>query len=259
MQRLRLAVASRCLQLPLKGALRRAAEMGASGIQFDARNELRPADLSETGRRQLLHSLTEMGLAVSSLDFPTRRPLADLDQLDSRLNALRETMQLAGRLKAPVVTARIGIVPEEADSEEFRLNVQVLNDLARYGNRVGVTLAVASPRPDPLSRLVQSVTEGPLGINFDPAAIVMAGGAPADAYRSLHSLVVHVIVRDGLRDAELGVEVSLGRGEVPWDELLALFDEAGYTGWCTIDRTQGDDRPGDAARAIQYLRQLALG
>jgi sugar phosphate isomerase/epimerase len=124
-----------------------------------------------------------------------------------------------------------------------------------------VTLLLTSGRggSNNLQQILQDVTEGPLGVNFDPAELAMAGNAPADAYRDLHAHVAHVLARDAVRDAALGVEVALGRGEVPWDELLALFDESGYTGWVTVDRTQGDDKPGDAARALQYLKQLALG
>src|SRR6266404_4886160 len=67
---LKIAVATRCLSLPLKDSLRVAASLGAKGVQFDAREELRPGDLTETGRRQLLHGLGELGLSVASLAFP---------------------------------------------------------------------------------------------------------------------------------------------------------------------------------------------
>src|SRR5262249_36540747 len=39
---LKIAVATRCLNLPLKESLRAAARFGAAGVQFDAREELRP-------------------------------------------------------------------------------------------------------------------------------------------------------------------------------------------------------------------------
>jgi len=103
-----------------------------------------------------------------------------------------------------------------------------------------------------------------LGVNFDPAGLVAAGAgadknSPAGAYRALFAHVTHVLARDAVRDSGIGREVPLGRGEVAWDELFALFEESGYSGWLTVDRTQGDDKPGDAARAVQYLKQLAIG
>jgi sugar phosphate isomerase/epimerase len=78
--------------------------------------------------------------------------------------------------------------------------------------------------------------------------------------RTLHASVWQVRVRDAVREMDgSGVEVPLGRGEVVWDEFLALVDEIGYRGWLTVDRTAGDDKLHDAARAIQYLRRVAAG
>ncbi|MGE3313718.1 MAG: sugar phosphate isomerase/epimerase family protein [Planctomycetaceae bacterium] len=261
MNRLRLAVATRALQLPLKASLRRAAEIGVSGLMLDARKELAPGELSETGRRQLLHMTSELELSVVALDFPTRRPLHDMDRLELRLKALREAMQLAAQLNANVVTVRTGRIPQEPESDETKILIGILNDLARYGNHVGVTVALSpsADQPEPMLRVIEAVTDGPVGLSFDPAAFVMAGVNPSEGFRSFHSRVMHVVARDAVRDADAGVEVSIGRGEVAWDELLALLDEAGYPGWLTVDRTQGDDRPGDVARAVQYLKRIAFG
>jgi sugar phosphate isomerase/epimerase len=77
--------------------------------------------------------------------------------------------------------------------------------------------------------------------------------------RTLHSLILHLTARDAIRDIDAGgLETALGRGEVEWVELLPLLDEINYSGWVTVNRTQGDDRAGDAARAIQYLKNVLL-
>lgn len=261
MKFLRIAIATRCLSLPLKSAVRRAAELGASGVQFDPSKEVVPGELSETGRRQLLHLLAELGLSVASFDFPTRRPLHDPDRLEKRVAALKKAMQLAAQLKASVITLRTGRIPAELDSAERQILIDILNDLARHGNYVGVTLALSpsADQPEAILGVVEAVKQGPIGLNFDPATFVTAGKSPSAAFRKLHRFVSHVVVRDAVRDADSGIEVPVGRGEVEWDEMLALLDEAGYPGWMTVDRTQGDDRPGDVGRAVQYLTRLALG
>ncbi|MGH7200442.1 MAG: sugar phosphate isomerase/epimerase family protein, partial [Planctomycetaceae bacterium] len=185
----RIAVATAAFDQPLKTALQTAADMGADAVQLDARGELRPADLSETGRRQLLHHLAELNLGIASLSLPTRRAFYDLDQLDARLAKTREVMQFAWELKAPLVTLRVGRIPA-ADSGEYRLLVEVLNDLARHGNRVGAVLAVTPTRDEPqlLARLMGEITQGPVGIDFDPAGFAMNGADAVAAYRELHEL-----------------------------------------------------------------------
>jgi sugar phosphate isomerase/epimerase len=257
-----MAVATRSFQEPIKRAVQTAAEMGAQGVQFDLRNEVRPEDLSETGRRQLLHYLEEMNLTVASTMFPTRRAYYDLEELDTRLAATRQAMEFTFQLKAGVFTLRVGRIPAEAESEEYQILRQVLNDLARHGNRVGVTLAITPTRDEPASllQLLGEITEGPVGINYDPATFVMAGQNPAKALADLQEHLMQVLVRDGIRDMDgSGLEVPVGRGEVEWEEVLALLDEAEYKNWLIVDRTQGDDRPGDIRRAMQYLKNVAIG
>ncbi|MGE5192602.1 MAG: sugar phosphate isomerase/epimerase family protein [Deltaproteobacteria bacterium] len=247
--------------MPLKEALRAAANLEAGGVQFDARDELRPGELTDTGRRQLLHGLGELGLSVASLAFPTRRSFYDEEQLDARVAAAKRGMDLAWQLRARVMTARIGKVPPDKESKPYRLLLDVLGDLARHGNQVGATLAITPSHDSPqaLSELIGSIKTGPLGIDFDPAVFVMSGHNPAEALRGLHSLVVHFTARDAIRDADGGgLETALGRGEVDWIELLLLLDEINYPGWVTVTRTQGDDRAGDAARAIQYMKNVLL-
>lgn len=262
MQKLRVAVATGSFGQPIRQALQTAADMGAEGVLIDARSELKPTELSATGRREFLHQLSEIGLQVAALGFSARRSYYDPDQLDGRLAATRAAMEFAYELKARVLVIRAGRVPDDDGSRENQLLAEVLNDLARHGNRVGVTVAITPSRDDParLAQLLGRVTDGPIGVNFDPAAFLMAGHNPSGAFRTLHGHVVHVTVRDALRDMDGGGrEVAIGRGEVDWDEFAALLDEADYRGWLTVERTGGEDKVRDTARAVQYLRQLRMG
>jgi sugar phosphate isomerase/epimerase len=125
-----------------------------------------------------------------------------------------------------------------------------------------VVVAIGQGR-EPASRLVEilrTVTQGPIAINFDPAAAMTSDTSPTEALQGFGDLVTHVMVRDATRDLDgNGSEVPVGRGEVPWVELLALLQEMNYRGWLTVDRTQGDDRVGDAGRAIQFLKSVYRG
>ena len=258
---LRIAIATRALQLPLRHSVQAAHDLGATGIQLDARNEIKPSELSQTGRREFLHRLQDLNLSVASVDFPARRALYDLEELDARLAAARQALEFAYQLGARVMTIRIGHIPEDVESEDYHVLRGVLNDLARHGNRAGTTIAITPARDsaDALAKLLAGITEGPVGINFDPAAFLMAGYEPTQALRTLHTSVVHFVIRDAIRDVDGGgVEVPVGRGEVDWDEFIALVGDAEYRGWLTADRTQGEDKRGDLGRAIQFLRQIGM-
>lgn len=261
MHNLRIALATRCLQLPLRRSLKASAEFGAAGVQFDLRDEVRAADLTETGRRQLLHSLGEHGLTVASATFPTRRGFSDQAELEARIAATRGAMQFAWQLRATILTLRLGRIPVEKESKEYRLLHDVVSDLARHGNQVGVTLAITPMHdsPDTLASFLASIRTGPIGVDFDSAAFLLGGHKPEAAFRQLYQSIVHFTARDAVRDIDGGgVEVPVGRGEVDWIELLPLLDEIGYSGWVTVVRNQGDDKRGEVARAVQYLKNVGL-
>ncbi len=259
MSKLRKAVVAGCLKLPLREAVSAAAEIGAEGLQFDARRELTPTELSETGRRQFLKLMSEFNLTVASLSFPNRRALYDPADLDRRIAAVKSAMQFAAQLGTQVVTLRAGRIPGDADADAYVMLREVLNDIARHGNHLGVVAAITASGDSPadLARIMNDIDAGPVGIDFDPAGMVVSGHAPAAAARELHQWIFHVQARDAVQDvAGAGMEVPLGRGEVDWLEFIATLDEIGYRGWITVNRTQGEDRAGDAARAIKYLRNL---
>lgn len=256
------AVVTASLGLPLKQSIRAVANMGAEGLVFDVRQELRAAELSRTGERQLQTMWGELSLKVAAVSFPVRRTFYDAAELDARVAGLKRALEFANRLGAKQVLTRLGRVPEETDSEEYRTLCEVANDLARHGDHVGARLAVvpSADSPEGLGRFLCEVRDGQIGMHFDPAAFVMAGYEPVDAFRRLHETVVSVQARDGLRDVDGGGrETALGRGEVDWVEMLAVLDEAGFRDWFVVDRTVGSDRRGDIERAVQFLKTVGMG
>ena len=257
MQIFRISVSTLCFGQSLKLALRTAASAGVQGVQLDVRDELRPSELSETGRRQLVHQLTELGLKVAAVNFPLRRGLGDQLELDARVAAIKSAMEFAWSLQAPILSARIGKLPADVESKQYQLMLEVLSDIVRHGNHVGTTLAIAPTHdsPEALQTLVGAVQTGPVGIDFDPAGFVSAGYNAVAALRALHAQVVHFEARDAIRDVDgTGQEVALGRGETDWTELLVLLHEMEYRGWVNVNRTQGEDRAGDASRAVKFLQ-----
>jgi sugar phosphate isomerase/epimerase len=165
-------------------------------------------------------------------------------------------------LRSRALTVRAGRLPEESDAAGLARLRDVLRDLSRYGNHIGVVLALTSAGDPPavLVNLISEIKDGPLGIDFDPAGCALAGRSAAAHLREAHRGVTHVQVRDAIRDTDgTGREVPVGRGEVDWPEILALLGEIAYTGWLTVRRTSGEDVPGDCVRAVTFLRSVAAG
>lgn len=261
MHQFRLAVATRCLSLPLISSIKAAADLKVSGLQFDIRNEVRAEELTETGRRDLLHLISEHGLTISGAVFPLNHAIYEPDQIDGRVSAIREAMKFAYSIRAGTLCIRIGRIPEESESKERKLLIEAVSDLARYSNHVGTVLAI-TPTNDSaqaLRSLLDQVKTGPIGIDFDPAHFAMTGRPVTESLKELHEFVLHVQMRDGTHGVEQGQETAVGRGNVDWVEVLALLGEMGYRGWLTAIRNHGNDRFGDISRGIKSIQLLLSG
>lgn len=262
MHRFRLAVATRCFDRPLRESLRLAADTGAEGVQFDLRDELAADQLTPSARRDLQHLLDELDLRVAGTTFSLRRGLFDPQELDRRVAAIKQAMSHSYELKSRVLTVRTGRLPTDPDDKSTQTLRDVLDDLGRHANHVGVTLALSLTRegPETLQQVLAATHSGPLGVDFDPSQLVMSGVEPVSALRLLHSFVSHLQLRDGLAEMDgAGTETPFGQGAVPWLEVLAMLGEMEYAGWLTAIRTQGSDKPGDLRRAIASVKRLLLG
>lgn len=260
MLELKVGIQLASLQLPFKKALHTAAELGADGIEIDARNDLRPQDLSRTGLRQLRKTLDDRNLRVCAVGFQTRRGYNVMDDLDRRVEATKQAMQFAYDLGASVVINQVGQIPTEPSGPQWDLLIQVLTDLGRFGQRCGALLAIETGAEDgeTLRRLLEDLPMGSVGVNFDPGNLIVNGFSASEAIKLLGRDVVHVHVKDAVRDLAQGrgLETQLGRGAVDFPEILATLEEHEYHGYFTIERQGASDAVLEVGQAVQYFRSL---
>jgi sugar phosphate isomerase/epimerase len=260
MDALKIGIQLASLRLPLKQALTAARRLGAGAVEIDARGEVRPQDLSESGLRQLRKMLDDLELQVAAVGFHTRRGYNVAEGLEARVAATRQVLEFAYRLKAPVVVNYLGRVPPEPTGEEWQLMLDVLTDLGRHGQHVGATLAAAtgSESPADLARLVRALPLGSIGIDLNPGNLVVNGFAPLEAVEVLGTNILHVHATDGVRDRARGrgSEVPLGRGSAEVPAVIGALQARGYRGWYTIERMGSVDPVQEAAHAAAFLRSL---
>jgi sugar phosphate isomerase/epimerase len=204
--------------------------------------------------------LDDAGLVVCAVSFITRRGYNDMDELDRRIAATKDAMRMAYELRSPIVVNRIGRVPADAEDPSWKLLIETLTDLGRHSDRAGATLCArtGSEEGERLVKLIDALPTGSLGVDYDPASLIVAGYSPRDSLAALASHVRHVHARDAVRDplAGRGVETPLGRGLADFPELLGLLENVNYRGWFTVERQHSDDPAKELASAIEYLRNL---
>jgi sugar phosphate isomerase/epimerase len=248
------------LRQPFRKALMTASEIGAQGVEINGRTELRPAELTRTGVRHLKKILNDLKLKVSAIHFPTRRGYDDVQDLDSRIEATRKAMDMAYQLGCQIVTNHIGRVPEEEDSDRWTTMIQALTDLGNYSQKAGAWLAaqtVTEDGPD-LKRLIDVLPPMAIGIDFDPAAMMINGFSALEAMKILAPSVMNLRARDAVKDLSLGrgLEVQLGRGSVDLPGLLGILEEHHYNGYITIERDTQTDAVLQCAQSLEYLDNL---
>ena len=253
----KIAAQTQCFAQSIKKALHTAARLGCDGVQIDARSELQPSELSDTGLRQLRKMLADLNLRIGSVAFPTRRGYASPIDLQPRLEATHAAMQLASRLGARLLIGNLGILPSNADEQSSL--VSVLQSLASQGDRLGVQLVMqATATAEQLADFVAGLPEGSLSLDLHPARLIAQGESPAEFVATAGQHIAHVHAADGVHDLSSGqgVEVELGRGTADFPELLGLLEEHGFRDWVTIERRTARQPIEDVGNAVQYLRSL---
>ena len=229
-------------------------------MEIDVRNILRPAELSDTGRRQLRKMLDDLNLRVAAIRFPTLRGYEVLQDLDRRIDATKEAMRFAYSLGANVVINSIGYVPENPEHPAYGQLQVSLADLSNYGQHVGAMLAceTGSEPVDRLVGLLDSLGDQAIGISFNPANLLINDCYNEQSVIQCASRIMNVTARDAVRDMTRGrgVDVPLGRGSIDIPQMLGVLEEQHYRGWFIADRISSDDPVSELEQAVKFLKSL---
>lgn len=283
MSRFPIGIMADSFRLGVRDGLKKAAELGADGVQIYAvEGEMSPEEMMADRRRDLLRYIKGLGLKVSALCGDMGgHAFADQAGNARRVERSKRIMDLALDLECTVVTTHIGVVPNDKSHPRWGIMASACGELARYGDTVGASFAVETgPEPSStLRRFLDSLGSRGVGVNLDPANLAMViGEDAATAVRNLAPYIVHTHAKDGVMvkktDAEViynffaegGIgdlriweyfkEVPLGQGAVNWKEYIAALDGIGYRGFLTIEREVGDDPAKDIAEAVGFLKGL---
>jgi L-ribulose-5-phosphate 3-epimerase len=250
-----------CLGLPLRDALPAAAMIGAQGVQLQSEQELAPDELSQTGRRHLLHSLQTQRLELVAIGSTNRRGFDALERLDSRVAFVRKVIRQAADLRAPFIVVPVGSIPTEKETPQTLAFYDALKSIAEEGDRLGVQVAIETG-PDPLSKVAQFLKEMdryPLAVNYDPGNLIARG---YDAFASLGDLADRLVglhIKDLLRTTTTVsgfVETPLGEGELNLDRLAAELAGADYRGFWTLERDAPSGGEKEFERSIRLLQRM---
>lgn len=227
-----------------------------AGIELPSVGELAPANLSQTGRRELRHLLRSQDLHLAALACPLRRGLDEADGQEARLDYVKQTMILSHDLGPRQVVVQAGRMPKTDDEPRAPILREALTLLGRHGDRVGVQLLleVGTEPPDVLTTYLARFDTGSLGICFNPGNLLRQGQDPIAFLRTAATCLRYVHATDA-RQVNPGSAqaVPLGHGDIDWLALLGGLEEIGYRDWLTISEVRG---LAESAAAAAFLQRI---
>jgi sugar phosphate isomerase/epimerase len=280
---MKIGIIAELLKKPLYDCLARTAELGADGVQLYAvspvcnllqMDEKQLADLKKFCEDHKL-AITAVCGDLSGHGFQ----IASENQ--QRIKTTRQIIDITRSLGCNIITMHVGVMPAAKDSPVYQIMMTALKELGKYAaaNNAVIAIETGPESPETLKQFLDDAGTRGLGVNLDPANLVMAlDENPAKAVYTLKDYIVHTHAKDGVHFrkcdpvkvydafaeggfeklvAETGVlfaEVPLGQGSVNWNEYLAALKAVKYNGFLTVERETGADPDKDIKLAIDFLK-----
>ena len=198
------------------------------------------------------------------IDGPVTLGIVPESYRANRLEELKKDADFARRLGVGNMATHVGFIPENPYSPEYRSLVSAVRYIAEYCDRCGLNFNFETGQETPvtLMRVIGDVGADNLGINLDPANLIMYGkGNPVDAIDIYGDRIRGVHVKDGDYPKgdfyKLGSERVVGEGSVNYPVFLPKLLKSGYSGDLYIEREiTGEARARDVEKTVKYIKEL---
>jgi len=202
-------------------------------------------------------------------DIPTVERTVGFIPSATRGERERRTLELsdfAAAIGVKSIACHIGFVPENRENANYTAVRDMVRRVCDYAAKNGQTFALETGQ-EPAHSLLQffrDVDRPNLGINFDPANLILYGtDEPISALGLLGGHVISVHAKDGdgpdaAKPGSLGTEKPLGQGSVGIPRFVAKLREIGYDGVVNVEREgqTPEQWRSDVAAAVALLKSL---
>jgi len=203
------------------------------------------------------------GAIWNFVDGPRTIGLVPAETREVRVRILKKGSDFARHVGVASVTTHVGFIPENPLDALYLGLLECVREVAAHCRTAGQEFWFESGQETPVTllRTIEDSQAENLGVNLDPANLILYGKAnPVDALDVIGKYVRGVHAKDGLyptNGRELGKETPLGEGKVNYPVLVPKLKSLGFTGALTIEREiSGPQQLEDIERAIRILTPL---
>ncbi|MDD5483565.1 MAG: sugar phosphate isomerase/epimerase [Kiritimatiellae bacterium] len=180
-----------------------------------------------------------------------------------RIMELTKAGDFAQKLGVPAIITHLGFIPENPLDSLFRDMVIAVRAIAQELSKRNLEFWFETGQETPLTllRLIREVGAPNLGINLDPANLILYGkGNPIDALDVFGKYVRNIHAKDALcptDPSQIGREVKVGEGRVRFPEFVRKLKKIGFKGEFIIEReVSGEQQARDILETTKYLKKL---
>lgn len=193
-------------------------------------------------------------------DGPKTMGLVVPEYRGERLKLAKEFSDFVKEMGVGCIFSHIGFIPDDEEAPVYKSFIPVMRELVEYCKKNGqiFNFETGQELPSTLKRTILDIGMDNVGINFDPANLILYGKAnPIDAVEIFEEYVKGMHAKDALwpnRDEVLGKEVPIGEGMVNFPLILRRLKKKGFKGPVTIEREiSGEKQIEDIKKAKEYL------
>ncbi len=202
-------------------------------------------------------------LVWNFLEGPSTIGLVPPETRAERVAALKKGADFAAHCRLPAIATHVGFLANDPNDSSYLASVEAIRQVAQHcaDRGIGFWFETGQETPVVLLRTIELINTGNLGINLDPANLILYGMAnPVDALDVFGQYVRGVHAKDGLYPTDgkhLGKEVPLGEGKVNFPALIPKLKSCGFQGALTIEREiSGPQQTADIQTGIKLLEPL---
>ncbi|MBQ7256686.1 MAG: sugar phosphate isomerase/epimerase [Abditibacteriota bacterium] len=196
------------------------------------------------------------------IDGPLTLGIVPIQYRAKRVAELKSWADFAHKIGIKNMITHFGFIPENMCDPNYWGVVDTIKELAEYCLQydMGLWFETGQETPVVILRTIEAVGTGNLGINLDPANLILYGkGNPIDALDVFGKYVCQVHVKDALPPTcgtKLGLEVAPGQGSVRFPEFIQKLKKIGFTGEFIIEREiSGEQQIKDMKQTILDLQE----
>lgn len=184
----------------------------------------------------------------------------------ARMTDLMNGSDFAKKINVRDIVTHAGFIPENPNDNNYHGLIAGLRSVINHmrGNGQRFLFETGQETPVTLLRAIEDIGFDNVGVNLDPANLIMYGKAnPVDSLDVFGQYVFGLHGKDGLYPTDgknLGNEVPIGQGKVNFPILLSKLYGLGYQGSITIEREiEGEQQIRDIEDGKKYLQKIICG